>query len=252
MSQPLAIELAPSLARTAAGAGVAVDLGLVANTVPRSAARLDAIEVSAFSGLERMRLVIEHAAASSGPWLELDALEVEQTGDYELSVGDAKRWLRVRWELFGDDGSPSVTFGVQGEAHQVYVGPRGLKSAIREPALSDMTTATARADACIAASDEADGYLGGAFTLPLLAWDNTLSAKCAHLAIKYALDACGWQPEGPDNVLLANYTAAIRWMEKLQKRQLTPPGMVDSTPGQHKNNARVARIRSTPRRGWDC
>jgi hypothetical protein len=75
MSQPLSIELAASAARVASGSGTGVDLGLVAETAPRSAARLD-VAVTAFSDVERVRLVVEHSALEAGPWLELDALDI--------------------------------------------------------------------------------------------------------------------------------------------------------------------------------
>lgn len=245
MSQPLSIVLAPSAARVADGTGDPVDLGLVGNVVPRSAARLT-IDVTAFAQLERVRLMVDTAPSEAGPWLELDALDLEQTDEYDLSVGNTKRWLRLRWELTGADDAPSVTFSIEGEAHQVYVSPRGLKSAIRVVALDEITTLTARADACIAVSDEADGYLGGAYALPMLKWDNALSAKCAHMAIKYSLDACGWQPEGPDSVIKDNFEQALAWLKRLQAGNLKPPGMVDSTPQVFEGGSVV--VSKAPRR----
>lgn len=230
MSQPLSIELLASATRTAAGSGTALDLGLVANTVPRSAARLD-IAVTAFADLERVRLVVEHAVAAAGPWLELDALDVVQTGDLQLSVGDTKRWLRVSWEFVAIDAAPSVTFSVAGTAHQVYVGPRDLgRYGIRASELEQITTPSARADACISVSDEADGYLAGRYVLPIKAWDDGLRGQCARMAVRYALDRCGWQPGGPDSVIETSFSRAVKWLERLQKGQLEPPGIVDSTP----------------------
>ncbi len=243
MPQPLSIELRASGAVTAAGSGAAKDLGLVAETVPRSAARLE-VEVSAFDGLERLRLVIEHAAAETGPWLELDALDIEQAGDLELAVGDTKRWLRCRWELFGED-TPSVTFWVRGEAHQVYVSPRQLKSAIRVVALEEITTPSERADACIAVSDEADGYLNGRYVLPLKKWGGDLSAMLAKMAVRYALDAAGWQPDGPDSVIKEAFAHALAWLKRLQDGKLEPPGIVDSTPETFEGGSVVM---SRPRR----
>lgn len=243
MSQPLSIELRASSAATAAGSGAAVDLGLVASAVPRSAARLG-VEVSAFTGLERLRLVVEHAAASGGPWLELDALDIEQTSDFELSVGDTKRWLRARWELVGADGSPSVTFGIAGTAHQVYVSPRDLaRYGIRAEELTAITTPSARADACISVSDEADGYLNGRYVLPLKAWDDALRGQCARMGIRYALDRCGWQPDGPDNVVEKSFDRAVAWFKRLQAGQLEPPGIVDSTPGEFEGGSVVVSRR---------
>jgi phage gp36-like protein len=244
MSQPLSIELAASAARVADGSGTAVDLGLVADLVPRSAARLE-IAVTAFSDVERLRLAVEHAAAEAGPWLELDFLDVTQTDDYQLSVGDSKRWLRLSWQLVGPGDTPSVTFSVAGEAHQVYLGPKDLKSAIRVVALEEITTLAARADACIAVSDEADGYLGGRYVLPMRKWDNALKAMLARMAVKYSMDACGYQPEGPDSIIKDNFNASIAWLKRLQDGKLEPPGMVDSTPETFEGGSVVV---SRPRR----
>lgn len=248
MSQPLSIELAASAARVASGSGVAVDMGVVsvaAGAPARSAARLE-IAVTALAQVASLRLAVEHSGAASGPWVELDALDVTQTGDYQLSVGDARRWLRLTWALITPGASPSVTFSVAGEAHQAYLGPRDLRSAIREAVLKDITTLTARADACITVSDEADGYLGGRYTLPLLKWDTTLKSKLARLAIKYSFDACGWQPDGPDSVIKDNYNDGVAWLKRLQNDKLDPPGMVDSTPEVFDGGSVVM---SRPRRG---
>jgi phage gp36-like protein len=244
MSQPLSIELAASAARVASGSGDGQDLGLVAETSPRSAARLD-VAVTAFADLERLRLVVEHSALEAGPWLELDALDVTQTGDYELSVADSKRWLRASWELVGVGDNPSVTFSVAGTAHQVYLGPKDLGRAIRVAALNDITTPSARADACITVSDEADGYLGGRYVLPLTKWGSDLSQMLARMGIRYALDACGWAPEGPDNAVLKAFDHAMAWLKRLQDGKLEPPGIVDSTPDVFEGGAVVV---SRPRR----
>lgn len=193
-----------------------------------------------------MRLVIEHAAATSGPWLELDALDIEQTGDFELSVGNAKRYLRVSWEFVGGENSPSVTFSVLGEAHQVYCSPRDLgRYGIRAAELLELTTASARADGCIAVSAEADGYLNGGYTLPLLAWDDALRGQCARMAIRYALDQCGWQPSGPDVVIETSFDRALAWLKRLQAGNLDPPDITDSTPEEFEGGSVVM---SRPRR----
>lgn len=244
MSQPLSIELHASGVETANGSGAAVDMGLVASVSPRSAAKLE-IAVTAFADVERVRLVFEHAALEAGPWLELDELDLTQTGDHEHSVGDAKRWLRVSWELFGAGSSPSLTFSVAGKAHQVYVSPRSLQRVMRVHALEDITTPHARAGACISVSSEADGYLGGRYTLPLKQWDDTLTEQCARIAIRYALDACGWQPDGPDGVVEKAFDRAIAWLKRLQDGKLEPPEIVDSTPEVFEGGSVVV---SRPRR----
>jgi phage gp36-like protein len=245
MSQPLAIELAASAARTADGSGTAVDLGLVGNTTPRSAARLT-FEVTAFSDLERLRLAVETAPAETGPWLELDAVDAEQTGEYELSVGDTKRWIRLRWELVGSGGSASVTFSADGTAHQSYIGPRDLgRYGIRRQVIDERIELATQADACITVSDEADGYLGGRYTLPMLSWSEDLKAHCARMAIKYGLDTCGRQVEEPEDQVERGFDRAIAWLKRLQAGQLEPPGMKDSTPETFEGGSVVV---SRPRR----
>jgi phage gp36-like protein len=229
MSQPLSIELAPSAARTADGSGVPVDLGLVAEVAPRSAAEL-VITVTDWEDVALLRLVVETSAQESGPWLEVDSLELQETGDHELAVGDTRRWLRLRWELSAAGASPSVSFSVEGEAHQVYIGPRDIGRGLRIEALEKIATSHERAAACIAVSSEADGYLNGRYTLPLKRWDHALRRHCASMAVHYVLDAAGWQPEGPDNVVKTAFDRAVAWFKRLQAGQLEPPDIVDSTP----------------------
>ena len=250
MSSSIAITLHPAGAETAAGQGAAVDLGLVAETVPRSAARLD-VAVTALANIERVRVIIDHGPANVGPWLEVEAIDVQQTGDFEISVADTKRWLRVRWEFTGASGSPSVTFSVAGLAHQVYVGPRDLgRYGIRQEEIDAILTPAAKADACIAVSDEADGYLNGAYTLPIVAWDDGLKGHLARMAIRYGLDRCGWQPDGPGDKIETGFDRALMWLKLVQKGTVRPPGIVDSTPTKNKNSARVARVSSCVGRGW--
>jgi phage gp36-like protein len=248
MSQPLAITLRASGAATAAGSGTAVDLGLVseADGAPaRSAARL-LITVSAYADVERVRLVVEHSAAEGGPWLELGEVDLVQTGEADLSVADSKRWVRARWEFFGAGGSASITFGVEGNAHQVYCGPRGLgRFGITRAVIDDLLTKHAQADGCITASDEADGYLGGRYTLPMLAWCSDLEAMVARMAVKYGFDVNGWQPDGPADMVMANFNHAIGWLKRLQDGKLEPPGMKDSTPEVFEGGSVVV---SRPRR----
>jgi phage gp36-like protein len=248
MPQPLAIELLALGAQTADGQGAAVDLGLVsdADGAPaRTAARL-LVQVTAFTALERVRLIVEHSASGTGDWLELGAVDIEQTDEYDLSVADSRRFVRARWEFTPGTGTPSITLGVAGEAHQLYCGPRDLGSfGITRAVINDLLTPHAQADGCITASDEADGYLGGRYTLPMLAWDKTLSAQVARMAVKYGFDVCGWQPDGPNDVIMGNHSAALKWLMRLQDGKLEPPGMVDSTPDVFEGGSVVV---SRPRR----
>src|SRR6187551_3399767 len=181
MPQPLSIELAASAARVANGSGAAVDIGAA-----RSAARL-LVLVTAFTGLERVRLVVEHSDLETGPWLALGDVDLAQTDEYDLSVADSRRWMRVSWELTDDGGgSPSITFAVAGDAHQIYCSPRGLgRFGITKAVIDEVLTKHAQADACITASDEADGYLGGRYTLPMVSWCSDLTAMVARMAVKY-------------------------------------------------------------------
>lgn len=249
MSQALAITLRASAAAAASDSGTAVDLGLVseAEGAPaRSAARL-LVTVTAFTDLERVRLIVEHSAAQGGPWLELDAVDLLQTGKVKFSVADSDRWVRVRWELTAGGGSPSITFGVAGEAHQVYCGPGDLGSfGITAEVIDDLLTKHAQADGCITASDEADGYLGGRYTLPMLAVDKTCTAQVARMAVKYGFDVNGWQPDGPADQVMSNFSGALKWFMRLQDGKLEPPGMKDSTPEEYEGGSSTM---SKPQRG---
>lgn len=237
MPQPLAITLRPPAAATADGEGAAVDIGAA-----RTAARLT---VTATDGPPQrpFQVAVQTSPDGVGGWVDIDEpLTIGVLGALDFSVAGAQRFLRVRWSV---PESP-VTFGVAGVAHQVYCSPHDIgRYGLREQALLDITTQSALADACITVSAEADGYLGGRYVLPLVAWDDDLRAHCARMAARYALDASGWQPGGPDEVVERSFDRAIAWLKRLQAGQLAPPGIVDSTPTVFEGGSVVV---SRPRR----
>lgn len=241
MPQPLTIELRGSATATADGAGAAVDIGAT-----RTAVRVT-IVASAGPPQSPFRVGIQTSPDGLNGWMDIDELwSIDRLGAQEFSVDGAQRFIRARWEVYGAE---PVEFAVLGVAHQVYCSSKDIgRYGIREAALVDITTPSSRADACIAASSEADGYLGARYTLPLTAWGDDLRAHCARMAARYALDACGWQPDGPDDVVERAFDRALAWFKQLRSDQLDPPDIVDSSPITHPRKRR-ARIVSRPR-GW--
>jgi phage gp36-like protein len=220
------------------GEGPSVDVGPA-----RGAARLEA-RVTSWAATS-LRIAIEDSPTGVAPWREFDAIVVGGPGTYHGSVGDTERFLRVTWLLEGT----SATFGVKGTAYQVYCGPRDLgRYGIRESALSEIATPSARADACITVTAEADGYLSRRYTLPLIAWGDDLRGQCARMAVRYALDQCGWQPDGPDDVVERAFDRAVKWLSAVGAGTVSPAGIIDSTPAKRGS---VPRMFSRPRRGWD-
>ena len=251
MANAKAITLLASGTQTAAGDGSAVDLGETVGDylVLRSAVQV-VIPVTAFA-LESpappdpepvLTLSIETRDATADPWETIVTLEIEATGRYTLSAGDLGRYVRLSWEL--GVGLESVDFGATGQAHVVYCDPRDLtKTCVPERSVADIT-ASARADACISASDEADGYIGGAYTLPLLAWPNDLRDHTARIATGIIFAHRGVDPQGPDANVLLERDRALKWLDRLANGRLSPPGLIDSTEDVFEGGSVVISIPS--------
>src|SRR4051794_15034224 len=83
-----------------------------------------------------------------------------------------------------------------------------------------------------AASQEADGYLGAQYTLPLLAWGKDLRKYVSQLAAYDILATRGRNPQGLDEDVRMRRDDAIRWLKDVRAGVITPAGIVDSTPNQ--------------------
>jgi phage gp36-like protein len=192
-----------------------------------------------------LTVTLETAPTSSGPWRVQGAFAtLAAPGRAELAFAPVSRYVRAAWALTGG----TFTFDLRGLGHTAYATPADLVSGALTAAALANVSQDVQARACIAASDEADGYLSRSKTLPLLQWPTELSRKVARVAGFETLSSRGFQPQGPSELILLERDRAITWLGKVGSGAVNPPGLVDSTP---QKRAAAPRIASYPSRGWE-
>lgn len=242
MPQALSVELAVSATVTEAGSGAAVDIGELRRAVKAT------VLVTAFTGVDddptpTVTLTIQTRSTTSAPWRSVTSLDVTATGSYRLCAGGLDRYVRVSWDL---ENMTSAEFAVTGVAHVTYCDPSDISlDAVPESAIEDISLSD-RASACISVSEEADGYLASAFEMPLTAWGDDLRAKCAEMAAAKLFRQRGFDPDGPDKLVLEREKAAIEWLNRIANGRLKPPTIVDSTETFEGGSFVVTHTR----RGW--
>ena len=141
----------------------------------------------------------------------------------------------------------SVEFAVSGTAYVTYCDPIDISVySIRSEGIADIS-ATDLANACVSASDGADGYLNSSFALPLTAWGDDLRQHTAEMAGAIVLRSRGADPSGPDALVFDAESKATKWFARIADGKLKPPSMLDSTPDTFEGGSFVV---SSTRRGW--
>jgi phage gp36-like protein len=245
MANPLAIVLHVSGAEIASGQSVAVDIGALRKMVRL---RLDVTVVTgSFTSGQGLNLTVETGPNASGPWRSLAGWNTQIVHAQERNFGECDQFVRLNWTVTGT--TPSFTFSVAGDAHVLYVTPSELADvsiAAKAFATFDQSKKLAR---CLRATDDADGYLRRRYTLPLVSWSSDLTDNVGHLAVWGGINARGFQPEGPDAMLLDNRNAAVRWLKDVGAGNVTP-NIVDSTPTKRGAAPRIfTRDRTTDENG---
>lgn len=224
MANPLAITLLASGPQSASDSGEDVDIGAL-----RSCVKLR-LTLSVISGTgARLTVYIETAPTEIGPWKPLQSFpSLTVSGTKDQVFADCMQFVRVRWVLEGT--TPIATFGIAGAAHVLYAKLADVGvHAIPVEAIKSVPVAE-QAACCLAATDEADGYIGGGKTLPLTAWGEDLTGKVAELAAFRIMKRRGFQPEGVDELIVKGRDDAISWLKGVARGDVEPPGMIDSTP----------------------
>jgi phage gp36-like protein len=233
---PLAVTLHASAAESTSGNGAAVDLGTLRSAV------LLVLEV--LSGTGTLTVSLETAPTAGGPWRSQGAFAAfTAPGHAELAVAPTARYVRAAWTIV----TGPWTFALTGDAHVVYCTPADLASASLTTKALSTTTQDVQAKACVDASNEADGYLGSRYTLPLTAWPSDLRRKVAAIAGCDVLTQKGFQPQGSDEMIVMNKRDAVTWLNRVGAGTVSPPGIIDSTPVKRGSAPRIA---SYPSRGW--
>lgn len=252
MPQPRSFELLASATQVSSGSGGSVDITVtddVAVTAIRRALRVT-VDVTAFVEVDMdpvpaVVYTLETRASSSAPWRSAGTVSASDVGVYELAAGGLDALVRVSWAF---TNITSATFSATSIAYLTYCDPLDItRYSVPERSIEDVDAST-RADACISASDVADGYLNSSFVMPISAWSDDLREMTAHLAAATVFRRRGADPEGPDALVFDAENKALKWLARIADGKLKPVGIVDATPDTFEGGSFV--VEGRPRRGW--
>jgi phage gp36-like protein len=102
-----------------------------------------------------------------------------------------------------------------------------------------------------AASDEADGYLGSRYTLPLVTWESDLRLNVARLAVYTLLIVRGFNSSrSGDEMITAQREVAERWLSAISNGKVVPR-VTDSSSGAAPGHVSGGvMVGSSPSRGY--
>jgi phage gp36-like protein len=147
--------------------------------------------------------------------------------------------------MAGPNGAPYVAYTQLGQ----YMAAQAL----------NLATMAQQIQACTDATETADSYLRGRYSLPLLAWGSDLTRYTAYIAC-YLLMAgpIGWSPQaGSDGVIKTNYYEAVGypdrigtgWFPRIQRQAVQPDVTPSIAVGQDPGHD-LPQVASLPLRGW--
>ena len=131
-----------------------------------------------------------------------------------------------------------------------YCNPSDLTTyGINPIALSDVSLPEQTA-ACVAASERADSYMRGRYSLPLLSWGQDVTMMTAYVAVYMLMSARGYNPSaGADDMIRVRYEDAIKWFEGIQ-RQNTHPDVTPSVALGQNAGPDLPQVRTSPQRRY--
>lgn len=241
MANPAVVTLHVSAAETASGTAAVQDI-----TALRQCADLT-LDVTAISGTgAALTATIETSDTGSG-WRAANSFRaMTATGSQSALVGNLGRYVRASWTLTGT-GSLSATFAVNGTAHVIYASLKDFATLAIAPEAFSGIGEEERVRQLLAASDMADGYLAGAYDLPLSAWGLDLRKQVAKLAALELLNFRGRNTVGPDDALDLMEQRTLAWFKGVAGGTIHPQNIVDTTPTVNETSAQVV---SQGFRGW--
>ncbi len=239
MPERLEVTLSPAAAVSANDTSETVDLG------SRRRAVLLPVVATSFTGTGSVRVFLETSKDQSS-WRSVQVEDFSAgIPERALSGFDLDRHVRLRWEVAG---TASVTLVAVGSAHTIYATPTQLGRLGAPTRSFEEVSAYEQLEACVAASEEADGYIGNAYRLPLTSWGLDLTKHVAALAVELIFCSRGIDPDGPDAVVLDRRNRAVQWLDRLGQGRLSPPDLIDSTPEEFEGVCVV--VSQPPRGSW--
>lgn len=247
MANPLNITPRAIAAATGSSSGTAVDMSASVPVCVRAGAQLT-LEVTAVDDpATTVTVSLQTSADGSTNWRTVDSWPTQGVGETELCFADLNKWCRVTWVVAGTSGTPTATFVVSGQAHQLFLDTSDITSGqLPAKALVNVTKQTV-AKAIISASGDAEDSLASSYTLPIVAWSQSVSQRCAQIASYQIMSFRGFKPDGLDQLIVKENDDAVGWFKRVAAGSLRPPGIVDSAPNVYEGGAVVF---TNPARGW--
>jgi hypothetical protein len=239
VANPLDIELHASGAESAPGSGAAVDIGSTRSCVEIK------LEVTALSGSAEPTLTVsvETSPTGAGSWKSIGQFSTtDQVGFEKLVFAGCERYVRAVWSFTGT--TPSATFVVSGQAHQLYADLGDLR--LPDGSLDDIA-ATTQAAGLLRATGQAASALASSNTLPIVQWGADIRGAVKDIALYHIISDRGFNPDGPDAVIVKRHDDALAWFKEVAAGRQQPDGLVDSTSEVFEGGSYAV---STPSRGW--
>lgn len=247
MANPLPITPRALAAATGSGNGSSVDMSASVPICVRAGAVLT-LEVTAVDDpATQVTVSLQTSANGLLNWRTVDSWSAQGVGSAEQSFADLNKFCRVTWAVTGTSGTPSATFVVAGEAHQLFLDTTDITSAQLPVKALASVAKTVIAKAMISASGDAEDSMASSYTLPIAAWSDSVSQRCAQVASFQIMSFRGFQPNGTDELIVKANDDAQSWLKRVAAGSLRPPGIVDSAPTVYEGGAVVF---TSPARGW--
>jgi phage gp36-like protein len=138
-----------------------------------------------------------------------------------------------------------------------YCTPANLAQYLPSAALSLATNAQ-QLQACDDASQEADSYMRGRYTLPLLAWGQDVTRYTSWIACYLLAQLIGFAPQaGSDRLIVERYYQAVGWPDRagtgwfpgIQRQAIHPdvtPSVAIGSDAVHD----LPQVHTAQMRGW--
>lgn len=138
-----------------------------------------------------------------------------------------------------------------------YCDPSDLAQYLPQ-AVINLTSPTQQQQACDDASEEADSYMRGRYSLPLLAWGSDVRRYTAWIACYLLSQLIGFSPQaGSDRLIIERYYQAVGWPDRGGsgwfpgiQRQAIHPDVTPSVPVTQDPTHDLPQVRTSQQRGW--
>lgn len=189
-----------------------------------------------------LSVVLETADSASGYAPLVTLAPFTAPGAQDVAAIGCKKFVRAHFGISGVSGaSATVTF--TGTSFLSYCTNKDITTLALPPQAVAGVPEIDKAEACLAATDEAVSYLGKFFDLPVVAWGGALRLHVANMAAYHLMKRRGFSPDN-DPLIRAGYTDALAWLSKNAENDSE---IEDNTPTVAPNSAYMV---SNPPRGW--